>query len=178
MTTKSTTAALLFSWLAAATFLLTPGQLAAAQDTRVMLLEEGPVGFVQREVGRIAGAVRIAVPETGGHIVVLTSGGEVWTWGDNTSGQLGTGDREPVEGWHRVEELNDVVAIAAGAQHTVALRADGTVWMWGETGAGVETRQVMGLREVLSVAAGERFTAALKADGTLWVWGAGRSRSR
>ncbi|QIK38854.1 hypothetical protein GWK36_13685 [Caldichromatium japonicum] len=74
------------------------------------------------------------------HSVAPHSDGTVYAWGDNTFGQLGTGQSGaglfsglPV----RVKGLTDVVAIAARANHTLALRADGTVWGWGQNEWGV-----------------------------------------
>src|SRR5262249_33832092 len=71
----------------------------------------------------------------------------VWTWGQNSNGQLGdntltnrmtavpvevrTGNADrPVKG------LGNVVAIAGGGSHALALRNDGTVWSWGHDGSG------------------------------------------
>jgi alpha-tubulin suppressor-like RCC1 family protein len=64
--------------------------------------------------------------------VVRTTDGTVWSWGANSSGQLGDGtltDREtPVQ----VEGLAGIVAVASGAHHTLALASDGSVWSWGD----------------------------------------------
>ena len=77
---------------------------ASAQDSgaRIRLLEEKliqaspgslpAVSYSVRDIGRIAGAVRLALPEAGGHALVLTETGKVWAWGDNRTGQLGVGD--------------------------------------------------------------------------------------
>ena len=177
------------SWKAAgavAALLLAAVAATAEPLTRIVLVEEklasdGSLRNQRREIGQIPGAIRIAVPEGGAHVLVLTQAGKVLAWGDNTYGQLGTGDRKAVEGWLPVEGLEEVTAIAAGAQHSVALRADGTVWTWGSNYQGqlgdgtlvghFRPKRVEGLTEVVSVAAGAEFTAALKRDGTLWVFG-------
>ncbi len=74
---------------------------ASAQDSgaRIRLFEEKliqaspgslpAVSYAVRDIGRIAGAVRLALPEAGGHALVLTETGKVWAWGDNRRGQLG-----------------------------------------------------------------------------------------
>jgi hypothetical protein len=68
--------------------------------------------------------------------VALKSDGMVWSWGDNSRGQLGddtTTDRPtPIQ----VSGLSGVTAVAAGNHHTVALKSDGTVWAWGENSKG------------------------------------------
>ena len=71
------------------------------------------------------------------HTIALKSDGTVWAWGDNGDGQLGdntsTDRHTPVQvhGEDDIGNIEDIIAIAAGAWHTVALRADGTVWAWG-----------------------------------------------
>jgi alpha-tubulin suppressor-like RCC1 family protein len=63
------------------------------------------------------------------HTLALDSGGTVWAWGDNSSGQLGTGDY--TNRTTPVGVAYGVKAIAAGAIHSLALKADGTVLVWG-----------------------------------------------
>ncbi|MGJ5814862.1 hypothetical protein [Paludibaculum fermentans] len=134
------------------------------------------------EAGQIPGAVRIAIPEAGGHVLVLTRAGTVWAWGDNSQGQLGTGDREQVSGWRAVEGLSAVKAIAAGAGHSLALTEDGDVWAWGANFEGqlgdgtllarMRPQKVPELLNVVSIAAGAKFSAALQSNGNVLVFGA------
>jgi hypothetical protein len=166
---------------------------ASAQESgaRIRLLEEklieaSPAGvpavsYSVRDIGRVAGAARLALPETGGHALVLTETGKVWAWGDNRRGQLGVGDTTDHPDWVPVAELDSVVAIAAGAGHGVALRQDGSVWTWGANEYGQSgdgslwarnlPERVPGLRDVVAVAAGAWYTLALRRDGTVWAWG-------
>ena len=46
------------------------------------------------------------MPEGGVHALVLTEFGKVLAWGDNSYGQLGTGDNKRVDGWAPVNELD------------------------------------------------------------------------
>jgi len=59
--------------------------------------------------------------------------GNVWSWGDNSEGQLGQGntDENPVAAPVKVKDLTDVISVSAGGAHALALKADGTVWAWG-----------------------------------------------
>ena len=68
--------------------------------------------------------------------------------------------------------LEDVVAIAAGAEHSLALRANGTVVAWGSNTRG-ESTVPPGLANVVGIAAGLH-SVALKSDGTVVVWGDSR----
>ena len=129
-------------------------------------------------------SVNQAVAAGRGHTAVISTGGNVWAWGDNYFGQLGNGTNTDSNVPVKAEDITDVVAVAAGGDsegHTVALKNDGTVWAWGynyfgQLGDGSNTQsnvpvQVEGLTDVAAVSAGDRHTVALKEDGTVWAWG-------
>jgi len=63
--------------------------------------------------------------------LALASDGTVYAWGNNGSGQLGTGDTTESHRAHQVGGLSGVTAIAAGGDHSLALLQDGTVRAWG-----------------------------------------------
>lgn len=74
------------------------------------------------------------------HAVAISAnnGGHVWTWGDNTKGQLGNANSPfdsdvPVD--LEVSE-NDIVRVAACAGHTMVLDSSGRAWGWGHNGRG------------------------------------------
>ncbi len=74
------------------------------------------------------------------HTVALKGDRSVWTWGDNSYGQVGG---IPLPGKTRVRMADDITAIGAGVYHTVILRKDGTVWacgdnQYGQIGDGTE----------------------------------------
>lgn len=144
----------------------------------------GPLGTAvptPTQVPGLAGAS--AVSAGGSHSVALLPGGTVWTWGDNTYGQLGystaaTSSATPTQ----VSGIPTSQAVAGGGSHTLALATDGTVWAWGENfqqglGTGSAAAQssvpapVTGLSSVIAISAGYRYSLALKSDGTVWAWG-------
>ena len=120
---------------------------------------------------------------TGGynHSVALKGDGTVWTWGANSSGQLGDGTTTSRNTPVQVAGLSNVTAIASGGYYTLALKSDGTVWAWGnnsfgQLGDGTTTLrrtpvQVAGLSNVAAIGAGFQHTIAIKDDGTVWTWG-------
>ncbi|MCU6710970.1 Ig-like domain-containing protein [Paenibacillus sp. J5C_2022] len=132
----------------------------------------------------------VAVSAGSFHSLALKADGTVWSWGDNTHGQLGNGTVQstslPVQVTGEDSVLDQVIAIAAGEYHSVALRADGTVWTWGHNEAGslgdgtflnrLSPVQVAGesgdgaLQGIVSISASYH-TTALDADGNLWTWG-------
>ncbi|MGJ5813755.1 RCC1 repeat-containing protein [Paludibaculum fermentans] len=170
--------------IAATALALTAIMAPAWGAERIQILQENTGQNAQysfRSIGSVAGARNLALPETGGHILVRTVEGAVWSWGNNSQGQLGTGDIQARAGWAHVQGLGAVTAIAAGAQHSLALQADGTVWAWGansegQLGSGTLASRALpgvvpGLRDVTMIAAGQLFSVALRADGTVWAFG-------
>jgi alpha-tubulin suppressor-like RCC1 family protein len=148
--------------------------------------------------GTLANVVSVAAGAT--HTVALRSDGTVWTWGDNSSGQLGNGStcspapcgsKVPVQvvGQGGVGTLANIVAVAAGGSHSIALASDGSVWSWGLNTNGQLGDNTMTLRNtpvhaltgvsgcavnlcnIVAVAGGAGHTVGLSADGTVYTWG-------
>jgi alpha-tubulin suppressor-like RCC1 family protein len=119
------------------------------------------------------------------HMLALDSGGTVWSWGDNTEGELGNGTTSGVAGSNPtpvpVPGLTGVTQIAAGVRYSLALRSDGTVWAWGwnndgQLGDGTTVdrnrpERLAGLTGVTRLIAGDHTSYALKVGGTLLAWG-------
>lgn len=125
----------------------------------------------------------IAISSSSTFSLALRSDGTVWSWGENSEGQLGDGtnvsENIPVE----VMGLKNVKAISTGDQHSLALKEDGTVWAWGDNERGAlgngttlsqsTPTQVKGLSDIVAIAGGWSSNLAVKRDGTVWAWGTG-----
>lgn len=115
------------------------------------------------------------------HSLAVISDGSVWSWGSNTSGQLGTGSAQSSASPQLVSGISGTVTqVAAGWYHSLALASDGTVWAWGnnqygELGDGnviqSDSPVKLGLSNVTQIAAGDDWSLALRSDGTVWAWG-------
>lgn len=70
------------------------------------------------------------------HTCALTLGGVAYCWGDNASGQLGTGSTSVMEVPTPVTTGLTFVAISAGGQHTCAVDTVGMVHCWGDNSRG------------------------------------------
>jgi alpha-tubulin suppressor-like RCC1 family protein len=121
------------------------------------------------------------------HALAIDGQHRVWSWGDDSSGQLGTDD-----GAHEAPERLDIpldgaegfVQVAARANQSFALRSDGAVYSWGDDtygalGLGSTTEQrvparIAGLSRIVGIAAGERHGLALDQNATVWSWGQNR----
>jgi alpha-tubulin suppressor-like RCC1 family protein len=123
----------------------------------------------------------IAVQAGTNHSVALKKDGTVWTWGSNSSGQLGNGTTQNSSVPNRVAGVSDITAIASGSGHVVALKRDGTVWAWGGNHSGQIGNgeyqdcktpvQVVGLLDITAITAGAFNTVALNKDGSVMAWG-------
>jgi alpha-tubulin suppressor-like RCC1 family protein len=123
----------------------------------------------------------VAIAMGFGHGCYIDDPGQVWCWGLNSQGQLGTGDRDASEFPVAVEGVDDAIAIAAGSTHTCAVHGAGRVSCWGGNGRGqlgsespddsLEPTPVEGLTDVMGVSAGDEHTCAVDRDGSVWCWG-------
>lgn len=114
--------------------------------------------------------------------LALVEGG-VRCWGRNGSGQCGDGTTTPRPRPVRVEGLDGVTQIAAGAEHACALRNDGTVWCWGSGAHGrlgnggtdnaLRPSPVMGVTGATHIAVGFAHGCAVVAGGAVRCWGRG-----
>jgi len=135
-----------------------------------------------------AGSDIIAIDTYGGfpyHVLALKSDGTVWAWGNNQFGQIGIGTAggsgdfrvPPV----KVQNLTNVVAIAAGEYSSYALKSDGTVWAWGRNNYGqlgdgtttdrytpVRVKNISGVKDIRM---GSFYGYAIRNDNIAWAWG-------
>lgn len=125
------------------------------------------------------------------HTVVIEKySGQMWLWGANFDGCLGTGSlsvlgsKVPL----RPDPIGDftgsgIVSVAAGFGNSYAADQQGRVWAWGnnwfdQLGPGhghilsdPSAYQVGHLDDVIRLDAGSHYCLALKRDMTLWGWG-------
>jgi alpha-tubulin suppressor-like RCC1 family protein len=139
------------------------------------------------QVAGLSRVTRIAAGPQEGMAVALrgfTTQSTIYTWGDNSNGELGDGTRQdravpvPVAGI----SVPSVAGIAAGGGFAMVLGTDGTLWDWGANDNGqlgngttnvvIRPAEVRGLDSgITQIAAGGVFALALHADGTVWAWG-------
>lgn len=122
-------------------------------------------------------------------MVVQTSTGEVWGWGDNSYGVLGNtpaemGNTIPTPVKISLPEAVRSIAISAGFDHVLVLGSDGNVYAWGSNQygqLGIDNSSssvkaptlVEGLRNknVVAVSAGRYFSLALTDGGQVYSFG-------
>jgi alpha-tubulin suppressor-like RCC1 family protein len=132
------------------------------------------------EVSQSTGLTNVKMIATGwDHMVALDANGNVWTWGNNSAGQLGDGTTISSSVPIKVNGLGSIISVSAGDGSTVVLKSDGTVWAWGlirhgdgsNYSYGPTPVQVAGIDQVVLVRARDWHVLAIKDDGTAWAWG-------
>ena len=115
--------------------------------------------------------------------VVLNPTPKLWSWGINTSGQLGLGNTTNRSSPVQVGALTDWAEVFGGTNRSFAIKTDGTLWSWGNNtlgalGQGNQTSrsspvQVGALTDWAEAKISNRLfsTLAVKSNGTLWAWG-------
>lgn len=121
------------------------------------------------------------------HSVVLTNEGEVYAWGQNKSGQIGSGMNTNQGSPRRVNSSiggKFIIGIACGQTSTIAVTNNGEVYGWGYNGNGqlgngnnvnqLNPCRVMALSNIVivKVVCGCSHTLALSDEGKVYAWGA------
>lgn len=147
----------------------TDGKLNVA--TGVQTLDQAGTAVVQVEAGE-------------SHACALLKSGQVFCWGANDVGQLGTDVFSSI-GPVQVDGLSNVKQIAAGGDHSCALKRNGRVFCWGNnssgqlgigTGAGIGAFSPYRVRAKLApnavqISAGDLHTCAIMRNGRAVCWG-------
>uniref|UniRef100_A0A8C5APE1 HECT and RLD domain containing E3 ubiquitin protein ligase 3 n=1 Tax=Gadus morhua TaxID=8049 RepID=A0A8C5APE1_GADMO len=122
------------------------------------------------------------------HCIALSRDGQLFTWGQNTNGQLGLGKGEPSSLTPQpLKSLAGIplAQISAGGDHSFALSLSGAVFGWGKNSAGqlgLNDEQdravpchikVLRSQKVVYISCGDEHTAALTKDGGLFTFGEG-----
>jgi alpha-tubulin suppressor-like RCC1 family protein len=125
----------------------------------------------------------IQVSGGGSHSLGVRSNGTAWSWGFNSTGQLG--DNTTVSSSSPVSVVGgytDWIQVSAGSSHALGLRENGTSWAWGYNASGqlgnnsIVSRSspvsvVGGFTDWIQVSAGNSHALGLRENGTAWAWG-------
>ena len=137
----------------------------------------------------VSGTAWTDISAGGTFAAAIRSDGTLWTWGNNTAGQLGLNDTTNRTAPYAVVATGvsgtEWIDVSTGTNFTIALRNDGTLWAWGSNGGGrlgvgdmtqrltpaaVVTTDVSGTGWT-DISTGDNFALAVRNDGSLWAWG-------
>ncbi|RKG69114.1 hypothetical protein D7V80_09945 [Corallococcus sp. CA054B] len=135
--------------------------------------------------GRLAAGLEVQGVAAGAyHSLAVKNDGVVWSWGQNTDGQLGQGtaSASPQPTPLPITLPRRMTAVAAGSGHSLALDETGHVWAWGRNDKGqagglpanarvLAPTQVPALSGITAISARADLSLAVDANGDLWAWG-------
>lgn len=114
------------------------------------------------------------------HTLVIAAGGQLFTWGNNTDGEVGNSSTAtPVDIPYNTG-ITNAVAVAGSSYGSGVARSDGSLWFSGYDGYGEFgmsgtftsfTRSTGFSGHYTALAMGQYFTMALRDDGTIWTAG-------
>ncbi|TMW60576.1 hypothetical protein Poli38472_000618 [Pythium oligandrum] len=170
------------------------GQLARGERRRWTSIDDVTAANFPQQVGALRGHDVVAASCGSRHSMVLTSRGEVFSWGWGAMGQLGHGTLKSSNAPHRIhffQEVGLVVQyISCGGCHSGAVTSEGDLYMWGEAHWGqlglpkehVETYEPIPTKcqvlddngqpvKIVKLSCGGAHTAALTDEGDVYMWG-------
>lgn len=143
--------------------------------------------FTPIQVEGLTGIIDLAIAKAeswggGSTTCALTRSGQLYCWGENREGALGTNDVDTSRTPIPTVAIPNAVKIYGNGQHFCVLSTAGEVTCWGANydgqlgnGRKGETKiapaVVAGLGTVTSLALGDSFTCALDDGGTVSCWG-------
>ena len=114
------------------------------------------------------------------HVCALDAGGDLWCAGNNSDGELGTGDSEGRDEMRKVPGLPALIAFDAGINNTCAISRPGDVWCWG-TDSPVANHpmivnskvplQITGPKSLLQIQDGRNSMCAISSEPSVYCWG-------
>lgn len=138
------------------------------------------------QVAALAGIAAVQVATSELTVLVLSSTGQIYSWGDNLNGALGNGNDEDnytPEPIALPAGTARVVKVAAGDTYSMALTSTGQVLTWGQKqdlgdGSAADRYQpapiaLPGARTAVDISAGFAPTVATN-DGKVFGWGSNR----
>ena len=153
------------------------------------LSEDGPSRATPRRVEDLKNSFCVSVAAGSKHSVALSRQGEVYVWGDNTSGQLGISRRNGTHKVQRVEALYSAsppklaIAVEASEQATLVLTIPtgtglpvNTIYSWGH-GSHVPSRVVFDSGKAdrpvnpVAISCARYHNVAVSSDGLVYSWG-------
>ena len=135
-----------------------------------------------KQVGSLTNWLQISAGGYGNTSAAVKSDGTLWTWGSNSGGQLGLGNRTNYSSPKQVGSLTGWTQVSSGRfGNTAAVKSNGTLWLmgagsYGQLGQGNTTaysspKQVGALTNWATAVCANGGVRALKTDGTIWGWG-------
>lgn len=135
--------------------------------------------FLPLKVPGLSNVISISVGMT--HTCAIVKSKNVYCWGQNGNGKLGTGDLEQRNSPTLVKNIDNVKQISANRIATCAVVESGAAYCWGDNQAGqlgigadekaIVPTQVKNLSQVKQISISYMHACAVAGDGDLYCWG-------
>lgn len=73
---------------------------------------------------------------SGNGFTAIFKGTKLWTWGNNSQGQLGKGNTTNVSHPSAMDGFSSWTKVSAKGNSVLAIKTDGTLWAWGDNSSG------------------------------------------
>ena len=124
--------------------------------------------------------VRPTISSGHSHVCAVKNG-QLFCWGDNAAGQLGTGNKTPFATPQLIGSFNDWRAVSSFNAHTCARRESSSLYCWGNNGEGqlglgdtaehLAPEKIGPNRTFSALAVGGQMSCALDLANALFCWG-------
>ncbi|MCM3133646.1 hypothetical protein M3629_12685, partial [Paenibacillus polysaccharolyticus] len=124
------------------------------------------------ELIKVTTPIRPSFSSNASFHVNLKSDSSVWTWGENSKGQLGDGTNTSKSKAIQISNLKNIKSVYQGMDFVIAIEKNGTVWGWG--GEPINSRKpikITGFANSKDIKIHNRMIYAFKQDDTVWGWG-------
>jgi alpha-tubulin suppressor-like RCC1 family protein len=121
------------------------------------------------------------ISASGHHTLVLTKEGQVYSVGNNESGQLGLGHCNYIDKFTLISGLKNIVQISAGDNHSLLLTQNGEIYscgsnFGGQLGLGDSKNQtkptlVPNINNIIQISAGGYYSLLLNKNGEVYSFG-------
>ncbi|KAK9506719.1 hypothetical protein O3M35_008604 [Rhynocoris fuscipes] len=113
------------------------------------------------------------------HCLSYTAEGHIYSWGDNSNGQLGDGSTKCRAKPKRIQQLKDIQHISAGGTFSLAMESTNLVWFWGTISKITKTYDIPikvefgNVSNIIYLTNGWNYIVALSENGKVFTWGDG-----
>ena len=136
------------------------------------------------QIGSLTTWASVSARQVLPNALAVTTSGALYSWGDGSQGQLGSGAVVSRSSPAQVGALTNWSKVSIGSS-ALATKTDGTMWSWGSGAQGQlglnnttsysSPKQIGSLQSWSKISSGDTNKFAIKTDGTLWSWGANSS---
>ncbi len=154
----------------------TAGNLGDGTTTNSLVFKKITSGIKFKTISASSGMFSSVV-----HSLAIDEDGNLYAWGDNSSGQLGNNSKESILIPTKIMEGTKFKEVQAGASYSMAIDEDGNLYTWGDNskgqlGNGTTTNSMVPMK----IKEGKKFkgiycsrysSKAIDEDDCLWAWG-------